>query len=307
MLRAYAWGVIFLIVTLIFAVMLPETNQANAIRSIFTSTPTPKPIFTPSITSEPSQTALQRARNFIGDNNDWQPFEDDFDGVPMVLVPVGCFNMGNDPEAWYWNGSDFVAGVPEGGQQCFDTPFWIDKYEVTNAQFAQFDGTAANVSRFSGDQHPRESVTWFEARDFCLVRGTRLPTESEWEYAARGLDEWSFAWGEMWDESNAVWSRDASEGTAPVGSIPAGASWVGALDMSGNVWEWVNSLAEPYPYNRDDGREADTGERTDIQRVLRSGSWATYDSAGLRTTSRYIGYPPDVWSDGFGFRCARDI
>jgi formylglycine-generating enzyme required for sulfatase activity len=254
------------------------------------------------------QAALERARNFSGGNEDWLPFEWDFDGVTMVLVPAGCFQMGNDPEGRYWDGSGLVTGVPDGGRQCFNMPFWIDKVEVTNAQFAAFEGTVANGSGFSGDQRPRENITWFEARDFCARRGARLPTEAEWEYAARGVTAWKFPWGDSWDETKAVWNRSSSEGTADVGSIAAGASWVGALDMIGNVWEWVNSLADPYPYDASDGREADTGERTDVWRVLRGGSWFNYDSDFLRSAARIDYFPVNFGNYyDFGFRCVRSF
>ncbi|TVR19435.1 MAG: hypothetical protein EA396_12540, partial [Anaerolineaceae bacterium] len=160
-------------------------------------------------------------------NDDWTPVERDFDGITMVQVPAGCFMMGYDGE---------------GGEQCFDEPFWIDKYPVTNRQYG-------SSGFWSGDDLPRESVNWFDARDFCEARGGRLPTEAEWEYSARGPDGWIYPWGNEFFANNVV---NSGGRTADVGSRPGGVSWVGALDMSGNVWEWTSSLFEPYPYDADD-------------------------------------------------------
>ncbi len=218
-------------------------------------------------------------------NADWTPYSRDFDGIEMVLVPAGCFMMGSN---------EGVSDEQLVNEQCFDEPFWIGRYEVTNAQY----GSSGN---FSGDQRPRETVNWFDARGFCAVRGMRLPTEREWEYAARGPDNLTYPWGNAWNENNAVWSGNSNSQTADVGSRPAGASWVGALDMTGNVWEWVSSLY--LPYDSQENREADTGTRTDVQRVLRGGSWGD-TSVNLRAAFR-ARLIPDVDYYYSGFRCAR--
>jgi iron(II)-dependent oxidoreductase len=237
------------------------------------SRPTPTFTSTPSPVLSPEQTAHEQlALTPVTRNADWSPVERDFNDVTMVLVPVGCFDMGNDPEGYYWDGNEWVKGIPAGGRQCFDAPFWIDKYEVTQAQFARFGGQKANTNGFTDENRPVENITWFEARDFCEQRSARLPTEAEWEYAARGPDNWIYPWGNKWYPDRVVWNRRDSQGTADVGSILEGASWVGALDMSGNVWEWTSSLDENYPYNASDGREGDAGNRAVILRVLRGGS-----------------------------------
>jgi iron(II)-dependent oxidoreductase len=154
----------------------------------------------------------------------------------------------------------------------------------------------------SEDERPREQITWFEARDFCESRGERLPTEAEWEYAARGPEAWIYPWGDEFDGSKMIWNRGLSDGTAPVGSLPAGASWVGALDMSGNAWEWVSSIYQRYPYDSSDGRES--SQDTNSARVLRGGSWNLVNAVYLRAAYRYDGYPYG-WLSNFGFRCAR--
>ncbi|MBN1563474.1 MAG: SUMF1/EgtB/PvdO family nonheme iron enzyme [Anaerolineae bacterium] len=259
----------------------------------WTDTPTPTLTPTPTPTLTPTLSPLQLAETFNGSNNDWEPFVQKFDGVEMVLVPAGCFMMGSE------TGDDDEKPVNE---VCFDEPFWIDRYEVSNAQFATFNGQAANDSAFSGDDRPRENITWFEARDFCESRGARLPTEAEWEYAARGPDALEYPWGNEFDWGKVVGNRSSSEGTAPVGSLSTGTSWVDAYDMSGNMWEWVNTIYEDYPYTVDDGRESN--DNTNISRVLRGGSWINSYSNFFRAAYRNGGNP-QYWLSSLGFRCVR--
>ncbi len=227
----------------------------------------------------------------ITSNADWTPVERDFDGITMVLVPAGCFMMGSD------DGDDDEKPIHE---QCFNEPFWINKYEVTNAQYG-----SVRCEQWSSDpDQPRNCVSWFDAQDFCEARGGRLPTEAEWEYAARGPDSLVYPWGNDFIAENVVY-YDNADRTAAVGSRSGGVSWVGALDMSGNVWEWVSSLYQDYPYDAKDGRERDTGSSTDVNRVLRGGVWNTSESYFLRAASRDAIYPSYILNNGF--RCARDV
>lgn len=222
----------------------------------------------------------------VTQNADWTPVVQTFDGVEMVMVPAGCFTMGND------------AGRrderPE-HQICFQQPYWIDRTEVTNAQYGA-DG------HFAGDNLPHENLLWSEARDFCIQRGARLPTEAEWEYAARGPDDYIYPWGNELIEDNLVFDRNSPGMTADVGSKPSGASWVGALDMSGNVYEWTSSIYARYPYDATDGRE----DQTDLTspRVYRGGI-QSYIDYGAGTAIRFR-LPPDGRDWFLGFRCARD-
>ncbi len=298
----------------------PTFTQTPTFTLTPTDTPTPTFTLTPTLTLTPSNTptftltpsntptpnpvdvALERARTFGGSNDDWKAlypagFTQAFDGVPMALVPAGCFTIGANPKE---------DDEQNGNQICFDQPFWLDLTETTRADFDRLGGVKAQGNGFDGARHPVENITWFEARDFCAQRGARLPTEAEWEYAARGPDDWDYPWGDAWDAAKAVWNRSSNQGTADVGSIAAGASWVGAQDMSGNVWEWTGSLYQSYPYRADDGREADSGDRTDVQRVLRGGSWNFNDPYLLRAALRDWYYPVD-WSSYLGFRCARSL
>lgn len=253
---------------------------------------------TPTPTLTPREAALERANNFSGNNTDWETFETTFeDGIEMVLVPRGCFQMGSA------EGDTDETPVHE---ICFDAPFWIGRTEVTQADFIRLNGVKVNPNSFLGDNRPIETITWFEARDFCLFRGMRLPTEAEWEFAARGPDNLSYPWGDEWDPSNVMWNRISAQGTADVGRIPAGVSWVGALDMAGNMWEWGSSLYRPYPYTPSDGRENDIGNRTDILLVLRGGSWFSSNSNFFRTANRFGNFP-DASANDIGFRCARSV
>jgi len=228
-------------------------------------------------------------------NEDWTPIEQEFDGVVMVLVPAGCFMMGSD---------DGDSDEQPVHQQCFDEPFWIDKYEVTQAQFAQLGGRKAGANYFTGDNLPVERINWFEARDYCVNnRGGRLPTEREWEYAARGPNNLIYPWGNTFVADNVFYSLNSSRQIAPVGSHIDGVSWVGAMDMSGNVWEWTSSLLEPYEYDGDDGRECDTGSDIYVLRILRGGAW-NGNINNVRTSARNWNSPNYVNSIN-GFRCTR--
>jgi serine/threonine protein kinase/formylglycine-generating enzyme required for sulfatase activity len=208
-------------------------------------------------------------------NNQWKPVVQSFDGVEMVLVPPGCFTMGDD--------DSFDAYSKPATTLCFDAPFWIDRTEVTQAQFKSLGGQAVRASYYSGTNHPRENITWYEARNFCTKRGARLPTEAEWEYAGRGPSNEK--------PSSSLW-RSGRPKISDIESDPTDISWVGAVDMAGNVAEWTNTLFKNYPYNANDGREGDSGSRS---RVVRGGG---------NLIHRTEGFPGNA-TDITGFRCAR--
>ncbi|MCA9909772.1 MAG: SUMF1/EgtB/PvdO family nonheme iron enzyme, partial [Anaerolineae bacterium] len=182
-------------------------------------------------TQEP--TAFLATLTQVAELNTWQPVMRLFDGVEMVQVPAGCF----------WMGSAELSDTMPPHEICFDAAFWIDRYEVTQGQFGDFNGVIVGDFSFLGENHPVDRIGWLEALKFCELRGmranadVRLPTEAEWEYAARGPNSLRYPWGNEWNENYAVWTGNSTK-TADVGSHPEGASWVGALDMSGNVWEW---------------------------------------------------------------------
>lgn len=194
----------------------PPTDTAAPIPS--TDTPTP-------LTAEDAALAL--AQTGVKSNNDWTPHTREFDGILMALVPAGCFQMGSIA------GNESERPVH---QVCFEAPFWIDVYEVTNEQYGPI--LCADFS--PAPDQPRLCLNWTDAQAYCTARGGRLPTEAEWEYAARGPDGLVYPWGNEFDEDNAVWGYNADRHPSPVGSKPEGMSWIGAYDMAGNVWEWVN-------------------------------------------------------------------
>ena len=252
----------------------------------------------------------------VSSNDEWTPVIRDFDGVSMVLVPAGCFTMGST-EAQIENAlalldrTEFFRDEQPAHQQCFREPFWIDLTEVTNGQYG-------SAGWWGGDDQPRESITWFESDAYCRTRGARLPTEAEWEYAARGPDNLIFPWGNTFDGSRLNYCDvnclnpgadlgvdDGYRSTAPVGSYPAGASWVGALDMSGNVWEWVSGLLRPYPYTPDDGREVSGIQDSAAYRGVRGG--ARLDpSYVVRSANRNERWPTQSTAP-YGLRCARSF
>ena len=253
----------------------------------------------------------------VSTNDEWTPVVREFDGVPMALVPAGCFTMGSTEEQVDYAVDELLdrrlvyANEQPAHKQCLTKPFWIDVYEVTNEQYGSH-------GQMQGANRPREMVTWFEAAAHCESREARLPTEAEWGYAARGPDSLIFPWGNEFDATAlnfcdincmpvAPWAELSSDDgyriTAPVGTYPQGVSWVGALDMSGNVWEWVSSMMYEYPYRQDDGREVDGESDSSSLRALRGGSFQG-QRAAMRAANRNEREPIDR-SYRFGFRCVR--
>jgi formylglycine-generating enzyme required for sulfatase activity len=258
-----------------------------------TQTPTEEPTveFTPTI-----QSGLPGGGP-VTSNDQWTPIEQDFDGITMVLVPIGCFTMGSTEEqvtaaqAMDEEEYDFTNEQPA-TEICFDTPFWIDKGEVTRSQTA----TVTNATEEVSADAPSTNNKWEEASAYCALRGSYLPTEAQWEYAGRGPDNLLFTWGNEFVEENVARSRSIS---LP-GEHPNDLSWVGAFDMVGNVQEWTSSKFEPYPYDSTDGREEVDPQ---ANHVIRGGYFGS-TIAELRLSARLKrgGLAP-VYG---GFRCARD-
>ncbi|MGB1288454.1 MAG: formylglycine-generating enzyme family protein, partial [Aggregatilineales bacterium] len=228
-------------------------------------------------------------------NTDWEPIEEEFSNIMMMLVPPGCFVIGSN-----------TGDIDElnGKQVCFEKPFWIDKYEVTNEQTGSYGCERTSNS----PQEPRNCINWFEAEEYCQGLGGRLPGEAEWEYAAAGPNGLTYPWGNLFAADYAIHRYTTgygNTGVAPVGTISQGESWTGALDMSGNVWEWTRSIYMDYPYDKDDGREATLEDVADARRVLRGGA---YDSSDydLRTKVRHW-FTASSTTEFLGFRCMRDF
>jgi formylglycine-generating enzyme required for sulfatase activity len=218
----------------------------------------------------------------------------------MVEIPAGPFTMGTD------SGDPNEAPAHEA-----DLPaFMIDKFEVTNADFAVFveatgyETYAEKEGRTSGrasgegkDNHPVVYVTFDDAVAYCTWAGKRLPTEAEWEKAARGPEGFLFPWGNDWDSTQANVKESGLRGTAAVGSYPP--NGYGLCDMAGNVWEWVDSPYEAYP-----GSDYQDSKYSPDLRGLRGGGWFD-DEAQVRANNRNAGDPTTTANDDIGFRCAR--
>jgi len=261
------------------------------------------------------------------------------DGAVMVYVPAGEFLMGStdaEIDAAQADCRECPSGWFDGEKPqhtVYLDAYWIDKYEVTNRQFAQFvedDGYGRREfwteagwdwreregrtqprywddSPWNGDDLPVVGVTWFEAVAYCRWAGARLPTEAEWERAAgwdaEGQEKREYPWGNEWDSAKANTSESALGHTTMSGQYcPGGESPVGACDMAGNAWEWVSSLYQPYPYRADDGRE---DMEVDGTRSLRGGSWINGRDRA-RTRYRLPPFPGDfiMFDPTNGFRCA---
>lgn len=208
--------------------------------------------------------------------------------------------------------------------------FLIDRFPVTNAEFSEFlnqaglrsadgrrhyddDDNDARIHRREGRltpdpgfaDHPVVEASWFGARNYCAWRRARLPTEAEWEFAARGLEGRDFPWGREPPHPGRARFASGWNQTAPIGSHPAGATPDGVQDLAGNVHEWTSSLYRSYPYRFDDGREdRDSGE----ERVTRGGA---HDSSAARLSAIWRGKgvsrSPQAGHHNIGFRCARDM
>ena len=228
--------------------------------------------------------------------------ENQQDGTVLIRVAAGAFVIGSD--------HDPSERPPH---EVRLAACWIAKAAVTNAQYRRFvqatgHQSAGEWERWAqrwGDGCPVVDVSWHDAMAYCQWAGLRLPTEAEWEHAARGSHGLRYPWGDAWDASrcrNSVGGGVGSAGQpAAVGSYPQGASPFGCLDMSGNVWEWCSSRYTPYPYSASDGREDLTG---DALRSLRGGTWYLNHPDGFRAAIRIGTHPGD--SNG-GFRCARSL
>jgi len=251
------------------------------------------------------------------------------DGAEMVLVPAGEFMMGLSAEqldTWrqqypYHLKDDFSDEMPR--HPVYLDAYWIYKYEVTVGQYKQFcreTGHALPKTMVGlTDRYPIENVTWEDARAYAEWVQAALPTEAEWEKAARGTDGRLLPWGNDWDPAKCrCQTRDETRITSPVGSYPADTSPYGAMDMAGNLREWCADWYAPdyylqdyfsnrIPYNPAGPAKQVAGR---YGRVLRGGNSRIVNGAEFRTTNRAQCDPnrwsPPEWNGWiawFGFRC----
>jgi len=202
----------------------------------------------------------------------------------MTYVEAGGFIMGSE------------YGDPDEKPQqiAFTEAYFIDKYEVSNTEFAKFDPDF---------QFPEEKknnaaiVTWSMANGYAQWAGKRLPTEKEWEKAARGIDGRIFPWGNTYDNTYVVWDQKSTRGT----SIAKPESPYGCFDMAGSVWEWTSDWYKPYPGNTEPLEQY--GEK---YKVMRGGSNFNNHSF-IRSSHRYYLLPEDLRAYPVGFRCVKDV
>ena len=214
----------------------------------------------------------------------------------MVLVPAGEFTMGSD------DGADWERPA----RRVYLSAFYIDKYEVTTNHYRLLlwaTGRAAPIismrwENFGGPAQPMVGVSWHDADAYCRWVSKRLPTEAEWEKAARGTDGRRYPWGDLWDASRLNSGESKLGRTVAVGSYPGDVSPWGVHDMAGNVREWV---ADWFGYYKSGPARDPRGPAAGIQKVLRGGSWS---DGRVSTTSR-MGAPPGGQDPRIGFRCAK--
>jgi serine/threonine-protein kinase len=219
--------------------------------------------------------------------------------MEMVFVPRGHFLMGSDK-------SDRHMRPPH---KVFLDAFWIDQTEVTNAQYIQcveegVCGTPHEADYFKDTKysnHPVIYVSWDEALTFCTWAGKRLPTEAEWEKAARGDDGRTYPWGNSKPNSGLLNYWDNKKGSTEVGSYPAGESPYGAMDLAGNVWEWTSDWYSPDFYKTSPVPNPE-GPASGDRRIVRGGSWFSLTEIVVRTYYRKASNP-EVQNYTTGFRC----
>lgn len=263
------------------------------------------------------------------------------DGAPMVLIPEGPFLRGSPPG----------QGDPDEQPQRMIhlDAFYLDRYEITNRHYQAFlKATNHRAPEHCCDpsynlwtsreiatellDHPVVNVDWFDADAYCRWAGKRLPTEAEWEKAARGTEARLYPWGSQWDPTRAngvaywagrdfatadeakIWWGEAGaellkkgvQGilTLPVTALEAGATPTGLMHLAGNVWEWVADWYDPQYYAASPDQNP-KGPEAGEYKVLRGGSWLNHRHL-LRTTARDASRPT-MRNHGTGFRCAADM
>ena len=250
-------------------------------------------------------------------------------GSGLVLVPAGWFIMG---------GNQYTNHKPQ--RRVYLDAFYIDKYPVTNVRFSRFvEATSHRTDAEPGEgglvwdrskrkwekksaaswkaptggdssyrnrlRHPVVQVSWEDARSYCRWAGKRLPTEAEWEKAARGVNGRKYPWGNDWaDGSKVIWGKNSGDETHPVDrTYNTHRSPYGAVDMSGNVWEWARDWFKADYYRSAPARNP-KGAASGLWRVVRGGSWSVNNPTVFRAAFRF-GDQPGSRNNVLGFRCAK--
>ncbi len=287
--------------------------------------PAPTPIVPTPIPTVPAPTTTAAPPPAAGD------IRTDPLGISQVWVPAGSFLMGTSaeqaqalqgPDVPSWVQQELPSEQPQ-HEVRLTHGYWIDQYEVTNAAFQPFIDAGGYTSReywsdkgwdwltkhksrsgctFQKSQEradqPCVGITWYEAEAYAKWRGGRLPTEAEWEYAARGPESLIYPWGNEWDaeKANVVNSKSLK----PVGSYPAGKSWVNALDMAGNAMEWVQDWLNTSYYSQK-VHDDPTGPESGTKKVEKGGWWGSNPFVA-RSAYRHFEDPPEYADQHIGFR-----
>ena len=265
------------------------------------------PTESPTITTSPTPTAVSTPTNTSTPTPDIGSTQTSpLDGMALVYVPEGSFLMG------YSGGYDDEQ--PQ--HSIMLDAFWIDKTEVTISMYdlcveagtckSPHRHTSNAIDNYYGNpkyaNYPIIYVSWIDAQTYCTWAGRRLPTEAEWEKAARGTDGRIYPWGNNPPDKSLENFGNNIEDVTKTGSYPAGASSYGALDMAGNIWEWTADWYDQNYYSQSPDLNP-LGPDSGTKRVLRGGSW-NYAASGSRSTYR-LAKEPTFSSYETGIRCVR--
>jgi formylglycine-generating enzyme required for sulfatase activity len=302
----------------------PISTQ-NSTEMIATPNPTSSPTQTATITPTPTNTP-DRYPDVITRSQD---------GMTMVYISAGNFLMGS-------NKGDFLSALDEQPQhEVTLDAFYIDKFEVNIEQYAAFlnrlgdyqracnnvdctlpkslagytsylieqdlgDGTLQYIPVTGFANYPANHISWYGAQAYCQSVGSRLPTEAEWEYAARGTDGRLYPWGNNApDETLAIFQSNSFDNMKPVDALPAGVSPFGIFSMAGSLWEWTSDWYNE-TYYQISPNHAPLGPETGFARVVRGGAWPFNNQAERIRTSNRFSLAPDFISSTVGFRCAQN-
>ena len=273
---------------------------------------TPAPSIEPSATDAPTPTLEPGTQQLAP-----------IDGMVLIYIPAGQAWIGSDLDSPHAEAHEFPA------HEVALPAFWMDKTEVSNAMYqrcvearlqispipgADPDGCRVHSEDFLPDQaityhynpafadYPVLNISWFAAKDYCYWAARRLPSEEEWERAARGSDRRIYPWGNSEPNpelANYAHSLSIARLPAKIGAHPHGVSPFGVLDMAGNVWEWTSSWFDAF-----EGSSFTSSNYGEVARVVKGGSYASWPQV-IRSASR-MGTEPDKWSMQTGFRCATD-
>ena len=298
------------------------SKTASTLPTQVLSTNTPRPVSTLKPTTAPTRTLqliftpTQAGQAFVGTPAIGSRQVSARDGMVLLYVPAGNFWMGSDPAM------DSTAAQDEMPIHfIYLDAFWIDRTEVSNGMYKncviagecrppESDKMPSNRDYYNSpifDNYPVVYISREDAASYCVWAGRRIPTEAQWEKAARGTDKRIYPWGNLLDfDKRASFGLVTNLGLpSPVGSFPDGASPYGALDMAGNVFEWVSDIYNATYYHSSEPSNP-LGPVLGEYAVVRGGSWVIKDPAKLKTTYRLANLPSNRDADD-GFRCVLPV